>query len=249
MKLRLAQPAHLVDLGRLAELKGVREEGGELVIGAMTSQHELLASPLALASCPILAEAGKLIADPQVRYCGTIGGNVANGDPGNDLPAVMQCLGASYVLARPGATRRVTARDYYDGPYATAAEVGELLTEIRIPKPAAGHGWAYLKLKRKVGDYATAAAAVVLTLAGGRCASASIALTNVGDTPIFADEAARTLVGTALDAAAVSQAVDIAKGMTRPTADARGPVAYRTYAAGIMLARAIERARSRAGQS
>lgn len=249
MKLRLAQPAHLVDIGRLAELKGVREDGGELVIGAMTSQQELLASSLALAACPILAEAGRLIADPQVRYCGTVGGNVANGDPGNDLPAVMQCLGASYVLARTGGSRRVAARDYYDGPYSTAAETGELLTEIRIPRPAAGHGHAYLKLKRKVGDYATAAAAVILTMSGGKCASASVALTNVGDTPIFAAAAAQALVGTALDAAAVGKAVDIAKGLTRPAADARGPVEYRTYAAGIMLARAIERARSRAGQS
>ncbi len=249
MKLRLAQPAHLVDIGRLAELKGVREDGNELVIGAMTSQHELLAAPLALAACPILAEAGRLIADPQVRYCGTIGGNVANGDPGNDLPAVMQCLGATYVLVGAGGTRRVAARDYYEGPYATAAATGELLTEIRIPRPAAGHGYAYLKLKRKVGDYATAAAAVILTMAGGKCASASIALTNVGDTPIFAGDAAQGLVGTTLDAAAVGKAVDTAKRLTRPAADARGPVEYRTYAAGIMLARAIERARLRAGQS
>jgi carbon-monoxide dehydrogenase medium subunit len=249
MKLRLATPAHLVDIGRLAELKGVREDGGELVIGAMTSQHDLLDSALARTACPILAEAGALIADPQVRYCGTVGGNVANGDPGNDLPAVMQCLGASYVLARNGGTRRVAARDYYEGPYATAAQTGELLTEIRIPRPAAGHGYAYVKLKRKVGDYATAAAAVILTMGGGKCASASIALTNVGDTPIFAADAAQALVGSAFDAASIRRAVDIAKAMTRPAADARGPVEYRTYAAGVILGRAIERARSRAAQS
>lgn len=246
MKLRLAQPAHLVDIGRLAELKGVREDGSELVIGAMTSQHDLLGSALARKACPILAEAGALIADPQVRYCGTVGGNLANGDPGNDLPAVMQCLGASYVLVGPGGSRRVAARDYYEGPYATAAATGELLTEIRVPRPAAGHGWAYAKLKRKVGDYATAGAAAILTMSGGRCAAASLALTNVGDTPIFAAAAAEALVGSALDAAAIKRAVEIAKGLTRPASDARGPVEYRTYAAGVMLARAVERAKSRA---
>jgi carbon-monoxide dehydrogenase medium subunit len=246
MKLRLAQPAHLVDIGRIKDLRGIREDGGEIVIGAMTTQHELLASALLAKACPILLEAGQLIADPQVRYCGTLGGNVANGDPGNDMPAVMQALGASYVLAAAGGSRRVAARDYYEGPYATAAQTGELLTEIRIPRPAAGHGYAYLKLKRKIGDYATAAAAVILTLSGGKCASASIALTNVGDTPIFAGPAAQALIGTTLDAAAVRHAVDIAKGMTRPAADARGPVEYRVYAAGVMLTRAIDRAKSRA---
>ncbi len=249
MKLRLAQPAHLVDIGRLAELKGVREDGNEIVIGAMTSQHDLLLSPLGLQACPILAEAGRLIADPQVRYCGTIGGNIANGDPGNDMPAVMQCLDASFVLARPGGQRRIAARDYYQGPYTTAAETGELLTEIRIPRPPAGHGWAYTKLKRKVGDYATAGAAVILTLRGGSCASAAIALTNVGDTPLYAEAAAQALVGTSLAADAVKRAVELAKTMTRPAADARGPVEYRTYAAGIMLARAIDRAKSRAGNA
>ena len=163
MKLRLAKPSALIDLGAIAELKGVREDGSEIVIGATTTQHEALASKLLVEKAPILAEAGAVIADPQVRYLGTLGGNVANGDPGNDLPAVMMCLGATYELAGKDGTRRVAAREFSQGAYFTALEPGEIVAAIRFPTPKAGHGYAYEKLKRKVGDYATAAAAVVLT--------------------------------------------------------------------------------------
>ena len=137
----------------------------------MTTQHELLASGEIAKSLPILHETALLIADPQVRYRGTIGGNVANGDPGNDMPALMLTLGASYRLEGPSGGRDVAASDFYQGAYFTALEPGEILTSISIPAPAAGHGYAYEKLKRKVGDYATAAAAVVLTMAGGKVAS------------------------------------------------------------------------------
>ena len=136
-------------------------------------------------------EAASVIADPQVRYLGTIGGNVANGDPGNDMPAVMMCLGATYQLSGKGGERRVAARDFYQGAYFTALEPGEILAAIRIPVPPPGHGYAYEKLKRKIGDYATAAAAVVLTMAEGRVTTCSIGLTNVGETPLWAEEAAR----------------------------------------------------------
>jgi aerobic carbon-monoxide dehydrogenase medium subunit len=248
MKLRLAQPSHLVDIGRLEELKGIREETGAVVIGAGVSQHEMIASELLAARLPILRETALLIADPQVRYCGTLGGNVANGDPGNDMPAVMQCLDATYLLAGPdGASREVPARAFYEAAYATALHPGELLTAVRIPVPPAGHGWAYEKLKRKVGDYATAAAAVLLTLEGGKVASASAALTNLADTPIWAEAAGRALVGTAADEAAAKRAAEIARGLVSPGADARGPAEYRTYVAGVVVARAIARARSRAG--
>ena len=164
MKLRLAGPANLVDLAAIAELKGVRAEGGEIVIGAMTTQHEVIGSGLLAEKIPILRETSEQIADPQVRYLGTLGGNVANGDPGNDMPAVMVCLNASYVVAGKNGERRIAARQFYQGAYFTALEPGDVLTAVRIPVPAAGHGHAYEKLKRKVGDYATAAAAVVLTL-------------------------------------------------------------------------------------
>ena len=246
MKLRLASPTHLVDLGGIAGLKGVRADAADIVIGAMTTQHELIASDLIGSRLPILRETSLLIADPQVRYIGTLGGNVANGDPGNDMPAVMMCLGAVYQLAHKSGERRVAAREFYQAAYFTALEPGEILTAIRIPAPPAGHGYAYEKLKRKVGDYATAAAAVVLTMSGGRVATCSIGLTNVAETPLWAEEAARILAGSALDDATVKRAVAAAEAITAPASDGRGPARYRTKMAGVMLARALARAKSRA---
>jgi carbon-monoxide dehydrogenase medium subunit len=220
MKLRLASPAHLVDLGGISDLLG--------------------------AKIPLLRETSLVIADPQVRYVGTLGGNVANGDPGNDMPAVMMCLGATYHVVGKGGERRIAARDFYQGAYFTSLEPGELLTAVRIPLPPSGHGYAYEKLKRKVGDYATAAAAVVLTMSGGKVASCSIGLTNVSETPLWAEEAGRILIGSTLDAATVKRAVAAAEAITRPASDARGPAHYRTKMAGVMLARALERAKARA---
>jgi len=246
MKLRLAAPEHLVDLRAIGDLKGIRSEGGDIVIGAMTTQHEVIGSELLAGKLPILRETSLSIADPQVRYVGTLGGNVANGDPGNDMPAVMLCLGATYHLAGKGGERRVAAREFYQGAYFTALEAGEILTAIRIPVPPAGHGHAYEKLKRKIGDYATAAAAVVLTLSGGKIASCAIALTNVGETPLFAEAAAKLLVGSALEPAIVKQAVAAAEAITAPASDNRGPAAYRRKMAGVMTARALAAAKARA---
>jgi aerobic carbon-monoxide dehydrogenase medium subunit len=246
MKLRLAAPANLVDLGGIAELKGVRAEGDEIVVGAMTTQHDLIGAGLLADKIPILRETSEQIADPQVRYLGTLGGNVANGDPGNDMPAVMMCLNATYQVAGKNGERRIPARQFYQGAYFTALEPGDVLTAVRIPVPAAGHGYAYEKLKRKVGDYATAAAAVVLTLSGGKVASCSIGLTNVAETPLWAQEASTILVGSTVDAATVKRAVAAAEAITAPASDARGPALYRTKMAGVMLARALARAKSRA---
>ncbi|HYH17765.1 MAG TPA: xanthine dehydrogenase family protein subunit M [Azospirillum sp.] len=246
MKLRLAQPTALVDLARLPELKGIAVEGGELVIGAAVTQHELIASEELARRCPVLGEAAAMIADPQVRYCGTVGGNVANGDPGNDLPALMQCLDATYVAVGRGGERRLKARDFYQGAYATALEPGEILTQVRIPEPPAGHGWAYEKLKRKVGDYATAAAAVLLTRSGGAITSAAIALTNLADTPVFARAAGDALVGTSGDEAAAANAAAIARTLMNPASDGRGPADYRASVGAVMVRRAIARALSRA---
>ena len=245
MKLRLATPAHLVDLAGLADLKGIRADGGDIVIGAMTTQHELGGSDLLSAKIPLLRETSLQVADPQVRYVGTLGGNVANGDPGNDMPAVMLCLGATYHVAGKAGERRIAARDFYQGAYFTALEPGEILTAIRIPVPPAGHGCAYEKLKRKVGDYATAAAAVVLTVdGGGSIGSCSIGLTNVAETPLWAEEAARIVVGSKLDADTVKRAVAAAEAITSPASDARGPSHYRTKMAGVMVARALARAKA-----
>ena len=246
MKLRMAVPSHLIDLADVPELKGVRLDGGEIVIGAMMTQHEIIASDLLAQHAPILRETAEVIADPQVRYVGTIGGNVANGDPGNDMPALMMTLGATYVLQGASGERRVAARDYYLSPYETAAEPGEVLAAIRVPVPPQGHGWAYEKLKRKVGDYATAAAAVVLTVSEGAIASCAISLTNVAGTALFAAGAAASVVGTALDKPTLARAAAAATAITEPAADGRGSAEYRGKMAGVMTARALTRAFARA---
>ncbi|BAM92178.1 carbon monoxide dehydrogenase medium chain [Bradyrhizobium oligotrophicum S58] len=246
MKLRLATPAHLVDLHGIAGLKGIRRDGDRILIGAMTTQAELLASADIGSSLPILHETALVIADPQVRYRGTLGGNVANGDPGNDMPALMLALDASYRLEGPNGAREIAAREFYQGAYFTALEPGEILTEVSVPVPPAGHGYAYEKLKRKVGDYATAAAAVVLTMAGGKVATCMIALTNLHETPLLATDAAKAVIGTALDDAALKAAASAARDIMQPASDARGPAEYRKHVGGIMVMRALQRAASRA---
>jgi carbon-monoxide dehydrogenase medium subunit len=247
MKLRLATPSHLVDLGGVTDLKGIRADGSDIVVGATTTQHELIGSDPLSKKLPILGETSLLIADPQVRYVGTLGGNVANGDPGNDMPAVMMCLNAIYHVAGKTGQRNIAARDFYKGAYLTALNPGEIVTAIRIPVPPAGHGYAYEKLKRKIGDYATAAAAVVLTMSGGKVATCSIGLTNVAETPLWAEEAAKIVTGSTLDAATVKKAVAAAEAITSPASDGRGPAAYRTKMAGVMLSRALVSAKQRAG--
>jgi len=246
MKLRLARPEHLVDLQDLEELRGIRSEPDAVIIGAMTTQHELIGSELLAARCPIIRETALQIADPQVRYCGTLGGNVANGDPGNDMPAVMIALDARYRLKRRDGEREVAARDFYRGVYSTALQSDEILVSISIPTPAEAQGYAYEKQKRKVGDYATAAAAVMLKMSGRVCASAAIALTNVGETPLFARDAGDAVLGTGVDNAAVSEAVRCARAIANPTADGHGSVEFRTHIAGVMVRRALMRAKERA---
>ncbi len=246
MKLRLAQPEHLVDLGRIGGLKGIRSEGADIVLGAMATQAEILDSALIRERAPILQEAAQVIADPQVRYQGTIGGNVANGDPGNDMPGLMLCLDARYTLTGPNGNRQVAARDFYEAAFFTKLQPGEILTEIRFAAPAAGHGWAYEKLKRKIGDYAVAAAAVLLTMSGGKCSGATIALTNVAQTPLLAADAGKALVGTAVDDSAIAAAAKSAMAISDPTTDTRGPVEYRRSVLGVMVRRAVARAKSRA---
>ncbi len=246
MKLRLATPAHLVDLHGIEGLKGIAREGNRIVIGAMTTQHDLLASAEIGKSLPILHETALLIADPQVRYRGTIGGNVANGDPGNDMPALMMTLGATYRLEGANGAREVAAAEFYQGAFFTALEPGEILTSVAVPVPAAGHGYAYEKLKRKVGDYATAAAAAVLTMSGGKVATCAIGLTNLNETPLLATDAAKAVIGTSLDAATLKKAAAAAEAIMAPAADARGPVEYRKHVGGIMVTRALQCAASRA---
>jgi aerobic carbon-monoxide dehydrogenase medium subunit len=245
MKLRMAAPSALIDLGGIAALKGIKKVGSKIVIGAMTTQHELLVSALIAKNVPILHETAILIADPQVRYVGTVGGNVANGDPGNDLPAVMMAVDATYVLAGATAKRSVKARAFYKGSYETALKAGEIVTAIEIPTQGK-HGYAYEKLKRKVGDYATAAAAAIITMKGGKIATCTITLTNLGPTALLADAAAKALIGTSGDESAIDAAVAAARKIMSPANDTRGTPQYRTSVGGTYVARAIRAAMARA---
>ena len=246
MKLRMASPEHLIDLSGISELKSISDTGASIVIGAMVTQNEIIGSELLAAKLPVLRETSLQIADPQIRYVGTLGGNVANGDPGNDMPALMMCLDASYHVAGPDSTRVVKAREFYHGAYDTALSAGELVTAIEIPVPAAGHGHSYEKLKRKIGDYATAAAAIVLTMSGGKVATCAIGLTNLADTPLLAEAAAELLIGKALTPELIAQAASAAEAITSPASDGRGPAIYRTKMAGVMVTRALNSAAARA---
>ncbi len=245
MKMRFAQPGHLIDLGRIPELKGIREGGGTIHIGAMTTENELIWSKLLQDKCPLLVEGARLISDPQVRYKGTIGGDIAHGDPGNDHPALMLALGASFVLRSAAGERVVAADGFFVGTYDTLMKPDEIMTEIRIPVPAPGTGYCYAKLKRKVGDFATAAAAVTLRMNGETVDDVAIALTNVGPTPLKARAAEDSLRGKALTDASMAAAADLAMSICDPAVDQRGDAEYKTAMAGEMTQRALRTARSR----
>ena len=245
MKLRFAQPTHLVDLNRIAELRGIREEGNTICIGAMTVESDLIASKLLLAKLPLLPDAARQIGDPQVRNRGTIGGDIAHGDPGNDHPAVSIALDASFVLEGPNGRREVRADGFFHGTYMTDLAEDEILVEIRVPAFAPKTGWAYEKLKRKTGDWATAAAAVVLRIDGGVVSHARIALTNVAPTALRAIDAEAALLGKPLTDATIADAAAKAMAICDPAEDLRGNVEYKTAMAGQMVRRAIAKAAAR----
>ncbi|HEY3597571.1 MAG TPA: xanthine dehydrogenase family protein subunit M [Paraburkholderia sp.] len=248
MKLRFAEPGHLIDLNRLAELKGITEAGHEIRIGAMTTESDLIRSTLLQARCPLIVEGARQIADPQVRYRGTLGGDLSHGDPGNDHPALMIALDASFVLLSESGSRVVPADGFFLGTYMTLLEPGEIMTEIRIPVPAADTGYCYAKLKRKTGDFATAATAVTLRMSGGTVDDVRIALTNVAQTVVRATDAERSLRGHALDEAAIAEAAQLAMAACEPAADLRGDAEYKTAMAGEMTRRALSTAWSRTTQ-
>lgn len=241
MKLRLAVPEHLIDLRKITDLNYIRIDGDTVRIGAMATQHAMINDAALKKAAPIVAETSLQVADPQIRYKGTIGGNVANGDPGNDFPALMQCLDASFTLVGPDGERSVAAREFYEAAYFTARDDLEILSEVSF-KAYAG-GYAYEKQKRKIGDYATAASAVLLSKAAdGTCSHASIAMTNLADTPIYCDAASKLLTGSSLDADTVSKAIASCIDAIEPVEDNRGPVAFKKHAASVVLRRALERA-------
>ncbi len=245
MKLRLAQPAHLIDLNRIDGLKGIREDAGTLCIGAMTSENELIASALLERKAPLLAEVARQIADPQVRNRGTIGGDLAHGDPANDHPAAAIAMDATLVLAGPNGERSVPADKFFLGTFATELKPGEILKEIRIKPFPAGTGYAYCKLKRKTGDWATAAAAVVLQVSGGLVSQVRIALTNVAPAALRATAAEAALKGTPANEQNIAAAAQAAASACSPSEDLRGDREYKLAMAGEMTRRAIRLALSR----
>ena len=246
MKLRFATPSALIDLGKIPDLRGITQAGSEIRIGAMTTEAELLRSGLLAEKVPLLTEGVGWIADPQVRYRGTIGGDLAHGDPGNDHPALMLALDASFVLTGPKGERVCKADGFFVGLYQTQMQPDEILTQIRIPIPAAGSGWSYTKFKRKTGDFATAATAVLLQMKGSTVAQVSIALTNVAPTPLKARAAEQYLVGKPVDEATLNEAARLAMQPCAPTACLRGDAGYKTAMAGEMTRRALQSARARA---
>lgn len=245
MKLRFAAPAHLIDLNRIESLRGIREEGETIVIGAMTVENELIRSTLLQQKVPLLPEAAKQIADPQVRNRGTIGGDIAHGDPGNDHPALSLALDAEFVLEGPNGTRQVKADGFFQGTYMTGMAEDEVMVAIRIPAFAAGTGYAYQKLKRKTGDWATAGAAVVLRMTAGQVSHVRIALTNLAPTALRATDAEAALVGKPLTDAAIVDAAQRAMAICDPAEDLRGDREYKTAMAGQMVQRSLRLALSR----
>jgi aerobic carbon-monoxide dehydrogenase medium subunit len=246
MKLRLAGPGYLVDLGKVPGLDTLAERDGMLVIGAMVREHALEHSPLVQKRYTGLYEASSVVADPLVRNFATLGGNLAHADPANDHPAMMLALRAVVVAQSPSGTREIPIDDFLVDTFETALKPDEILTEIRIPQPRPNTGSAYVKLERKVGDYAIAAVAASVTLDGGICAEVGIGLTNVGPKAIRATAAERYLTGQSPSEAAIAQAAKLAADAAQPTADLRGPVEYKRAMVQTMAARALHAAVKRA---
>jgi carbon-monoxide dehydrogenase medium subunit len=247
LKLRFAQPAHLVDIGRIPGLDYIKEEGGVLKIGALAREAALEASDVVRSRYPILADTAAVIADPIVRNLATVCGNLAHGDPANDHPATMLALGAEVVATGPKGARTIPITQFFTGLFTTALQPTEVLTEIRIPAPPAGSGGAYVKLERKVGDFATAGAAAFLVLKGGVIERAGIGLTNVGPTPIKVTAAETYLAGKKADEAAFAEAGRLAGAAAKPGADRRGSVEYKKDMARVLTVRALRKAAQRAG--
>tara|TARA_B100000131_G_scaffold302063_1_gene324860 strand:- start:1047 stop:1922 length:876 start_codon:yes stop_codon:yes gene_type:complete len=247
MKWRLAEPAHLVDISRLSDLDYIKEENGFLCLGAMVTESGLENSELIAEKYPILKDTSEVIADPLVRNLASIGGNIAHGDPANDHPATMLALNAIVVVCGPnGSKREINIDEFFLGPLWTALEENEILTEIKIPMPKQQSGGCYIKLERKVGDYAIAASAVTLDFENGKCSSSGIALTNVGPTPVRAKDAQDVLIGTDVSNEVIEQASNLAAEASQPVGDHRGSEEYKRGVVKTLTGRAILKAKNRA---
>ena len=251
MKLRLAEPAHLIDINRISGLDYIKESDGFLKIGALAREVDLEKSELVRSKYPLLLDTTLVIADPLVRNRATIGGNLAHGDPANDHPATMLALEAEIVVVGSQGERKIPVTSFFTDLFTTALSSGEILTEIRIPIPPPGSGGAYFKLERKVGDFATAGVAAQLTLGKDDvCERAGIGLTNVGLTPVKARRAEEALRGKKIDGESIKRAAQLAAQESEPTADLRGSQEYKRDLVRVLAIRALDRAleRSRRGK-
>lgn len=246
MRFRLAQPEVLIDINRLEGLEYIKEDNGHLAIGALTREAELDKSPLVNQKYPLLADTCRVIADPLVRNLATMGGNLAHADPANDHPATVLCYGGKVVAVGPNGQRVISIDDFFTGLFENSLAEDEILTEIQIPTPPANSGGAYLKIERKVGDYAVAAVAVQLTMNGDTCTAARIGLTNVSPVPMRAKNAEAALIGKTLDKATLEAAGKAAAAECEPSSDLRGPEDYKRDLVRVILKRAIRQAAERA---
>jgi len=247
MKLRFATPATVIDINGIPGLSYIKEENGIVHIGALVREAELEHSELLDKMFPLFKDVTKLIADPQVRNMGTLGGNLAHGDAANDHPAVLLALRASVIITGADGEREVPIDEFFFGFYMTAIQQGEILTEIRLPVPAKGTGSAYHKLERKVGDYATAGVAVQITLdESGVVTAAGIGLTNVNPVPLRAERSEQALIGKPLSDETIALAAQYASEDCSPSSDLRGSEEYKRHVTGVLVKRMILKAAERA---
>lgn len=245
MRFRLASPEVLVDINGIRQLDYLREQNGYLAIGALTRETALEDSALVAEKYPLLFDTAKVVADPLVRQRATVGGNLAHADPANDHPATMLAYAAQVVARGPQGERIIAIDDFFTGLFECALQAGEILTEIRIPSPKPGSSGAYVKIERKVGDYATTAVAVQLEAAGDVCKAIRIGLTNVSPTPMRAKAAEAKLVGQALTHQNLEAAAQLAAAECDPSSDLRGTAEYKRDVTRVVVKRAILLALSR----
>ena len=247
MRLRLAEPGYLIDISGIGGLDYIQEESGQLRIGAMTCEAALEESEIVQSKYPLLLDTTKMIADPSVRNMATVGGNLAHGDPANDHPATMLALRASVVAEGPNGTREIKIDDFFPDFFTTALSEDEILTEIRIPTPPSASGGAYLKIERKVGDYAAAAVACQLNIdSSGSIENIGLGLTNVGSTPIRASSAEELLKGKKPDENMLAEAGRLAAADSEPMEDLRGSAEYKRALVNELTQRAIKLSLQRA---
>jgi aerobic carbon-monoxide dehydrogenase medium subunit len=240
MKLRLAAPAVLVDLGRVEELQYVRDEGDHIAIGAMTRHTDVEHGELLQEQCGLLSYTASLVGDPQVRHRGTIGGSISHGDAASDLPSALLALEGTFVIKGPGGERTVAAGDFFEDYLQTALAPDEVLTEIRVPKLGPNTGWSYKKFNRRAQDWAVVGVAAVVEKSNGSISSASIGLTNMGSTPLRATATEGALSGA--DTSSVAEAASSAAEGTSPASDIAASAEYRRHLARVLTRRAVEEA-------